>query len=182
MCFYLYIFYSVALILVWLLDIFSVSLASLYVCHIFIIFFEYYYKWIKAHLRYSLPWWYKVSFLKENFFLLENETRNQVLDIGSHHCYWDMSASRLSQWTEPGDLRTLYSSVQLLSHVQLFETLRIAAHQAFLSITNSWSLLKLMSIESVMPSTHLILCRPLLLPSVFPSIRGFSNESVLHIM
>ena len=58
----------------------------------------------------------------------------------------------------------------------------MAAHQASLSITNSWTLLKLMSIKSVMPSNHLILCRPLLLPSsVFPSIRVFSNESVLHI-
>ena len=56
-----------------------------------------------------------------------------------------------------------------------------AAHQASLSITNSLSLLKLMSIESVMPSNHLILCRPLLLPSIFPSIRVFSNESVLQI-
>ena len=57
-----------------------------------------------------------------------------------------------------------------------------AAHQASLSITNSWSLLKLMSIESVMPSNHLILCHPLLLPpSIFPSIRVFSNESVLRI-
>ena len=57
-----------------------------------------------------------------------------------------------------------------------------AAHQAFLSITNSWSLFRLMSIESVMPSNHLILCHPLLLPpSVFPSIRVFSNESILHI-
>ena len=57
-----------------------------------------------------------------------------------------------------------------------------AAHQASLSITNSWSLLKLMSTESVMPSNHLILCRPLfLLPSIFPSIRVFSNESVLRI-
>ena len=57
-----------------------------------------------------------------------------------------------------------------------------AAHQASLSITNSWSLLKLMSIESVMPSNHLILCCPLLFPpSIFPSIRVFSNESVLHI-
>ena len=55
------------------------------------------------------------------------------------------------------------------------------AHQASLSITNSQSLLKLMSIESVMPSNQLILCRPLLLPSIFPSIRVFSNESVLHI-
>ena len=58
----------------------------------------------------------------------------------------------------------------------------MAAHQASLSITNSWSLLKLMSIELVMPSNHLILCRPLLLlPSIFPSIRVFSNESVHHI-
>ena len=57
-----------------------------------------------------------------------------------------------------------------------------AAHQASLSITNSWSLLKLMSIESVMPSNHLNLCHPLLLlPSIFPSIRIFSSESVLHI-
>ena len=72
--------------------------------------------------------------------------------------------------------------VQLLSRVQLFVTPRTAARQASLSITNSRSLLKLMSIESVMPSSHLILCRPLLLPpSVFPSIRVFSSESVLPI-
>ena len=75
-----------------------------------------------------------------------------------------------------------FSSVQSLSCVQLFVTPWTAAHQASLSITSSWSLLKLMSIESVMLSNHLILCRPLLLPpSVFPSIRVFSNESVLHI-
>ena len=74
------------------------------------------------------------------------------------------------------------SSVQLLSHVRLFVTPWTAAHQAFLSITNSQSLLKFMSIESVMPSNHLILCQPLLLPpSIFPSIRVFSNESVLCI-
>ena len=73
------------------------------------------------------------------------------------------------------------SSVQLLSHVRLFEAPWTATCQASLSITNSWSLLKLMSIELVMPSNHLILCRPLLLPSIFPSIRVFSNESVLHI-
>ena len=72
--------------------------------------------------------------------------------------------------------------VQLLSCVQLSATLWTAACQASLPITNSGSLLKLMSIESVMPSNHLILCRPLLLPpSVFPSIRVFSNESVLCI-
>ena len=74
------------------------------------------------------------------------------------------------------------SSVQSLSHVQLFATPWTAAPQASLSITNSWSLLKLMSIESVMPSNHFILCLPLLLlPSIFPSIRVFHNESVLHI-
>ena len=74
-----------------------------------------------------------------------------------------------------------FSSVQLLSHVQFFVTPWTAACQVSLSIANSWSLLKLMSIELVMPSNHLILCHPLLLlPSVFPSIRVFSNESVLH--
>ena len=77
--------------------------------------------------------------------------------------------------------RYLISSVQLLSCVWLFATPWTAAHQASLSITNSWSLLKLMSIESVMPSNHLVLCRPLLQPSIFPSIRVFSNESVLRI-
>ena len=74
------------------------------------------------------------------------------------------------------------SSVQLPSCVWLYATPRNAAHQASLSITNSRSLLRLMSIELVMPSNHLILCRPLLLPpSTFPSIKVFSNESVLHI-
>ena len=76
----------------------------------------------------------------------------------------------------------LFSSVQLLSHVQLFVTPWTAACQASLSITNSQSIPKLMSIELVMPSNHLILCRPLfLLPSIFPSIRVFSNESALHV-
>ena len=75
-----------------------------------------------------------------------------------------------------------FSSVRSLSHVQLFATPWTAARQASLSITNSRSLFKLMSIESVMPFNHLILCRPLLLlPSIFPSIRVFSNESVLPI-
>ena len=75
-----------------------------------------------------------------------------------------------------------FSSVQPLSHVWFFETPWIAAHQASLSFTKSWSLLRLMSVKSVMPSNHLILCRPPLLPpSIFPSIMVFSNESVLHI-
>ena len=76
----------------------------------------------------------------------------------------------------------LVSSVQSLSCVRFFATPWTAARQASLSITNSRSLPKLMSIESVMPSNHLTLCRhPFLLPSVFPSIRVFSNESVHHI-
>ena len=75
-----------------------------------------------------------------------------------------------------------FSSVQSLSHVRFFVTPWTAALQASLSITSSQRLLKLMSIESVMPSNHLILHHPLLLPlSIFPSIRVFSNESVLHV-
>ena len=81
-------------------------------------------------------------------------------------------------------LKQAFSSVQF-SHLVVSDSLRTprtAAHQASLTITNSRSLLKLMSVESVMPSIHLILCRPLLLPaSIFPSIRGFSSESVLRI-
>ena len=73
------------------------------------------------------------------------------------------------------------SSVQSLSRVQLFATPCTAACQDSLSITNSWNLLILIPIESVMPSNHLILCHPLLLLSIFPSIRVFSNESTLHI-
>ena len=84
-------------------------------------------------------------------------------------------------WTEePGGLQP--SLVQSLTHVQLFATPWTAECQASVSITNSQSLLKPMSTESVIPSSHLILCRPLLLPpSIFPSIRVFSNESVLRI-
>ena len=79
-------------------------------------------------------------------------------------------------------LLAICPSVQLLSRVQLFATPWTAACQASLSITNYWSLLKLMSFESVMPSNHLILCCPLLLlPSIFRSIRVFSNDSVLRI-
>ena len=79
-------------------------------------------------------------------------------------------------------LKYQFSSVQLLSRVLLFETLWTVAHQASLSITNSWSSLKLMSFEAVMPSNDLIFCHPLLLlPSIFPTIRVFSNESALLI-
>ena len=95
-----------------------------------------------------------------------------------------LNSHPLSQWWYPTILISscLFSSVQLLSHVWLSATSWTPALQASLSVTNSWSLLKLMSIESVMASNHPILCHPLLLlPSIFPSIRVFSNESVLHI-
>ena len=88
------------------------------------------------------------------------------------------------QWKglESGRICIQFSSVQLLSRVRLCVTPWTAARQASLSITNSWSLLKLMSIKLVMPSNHLILCRHLLfLPSIFPTIRVSSNESVLGI-
>ena len=95
--------------------------------------------------------------------------------------FWDkLFPSKLICWNP--NLRHL-SSVQSLSHVQLFATPWPPAHQASLSITNSQTLLKFTSIELVMPSNHLILCHPLLLlPSIFPSIRVFSSESVLCIM
>ena len=90
--------------------------------------------------------------------------------------------NRKAGYNITGHISPLYIVVQSLSRVQLFATPRTAAHQASLSITNSQSLLKLMSIESVMSSNHLILCCPLLLlTSMFPSIRDFSNESVLCI-
>ena len=92
--------------------------------------------------------------------------------------WWQMLAILLSAQPAAG----VFTSVQRLSHVLLFATPWTAACQASLSITNSWNLLKLMSIELVMPSNHLILCHPLLLlHSIFPSIRVFSNDSFLHI-
>ena len=87
-----------------------------------------------------------------------------------------------SRLPKPKVISVQFSSVQSLSHVRLFVTPWIAARQASLSITNSRSSLRLTSIDSVMPSTHLILCRPLLLlPTIPPSIRVFSNESTLHM-
>ena len=88
----------------------------------------------------------------------------------------------INRWMNEEDVVYIISSVQLLSCVWLFATPWAVARQASLSITNSQSLLKLMPIETVMPSSHLILCHPLLLqPSIFPSIRVFSSEAVLHI-
>ena len=108
-------------------------------------------------------------------------------------CEWYKTEVQLhsSKWVSIAFLKILFFPSlnclavvvdQLLSHVRLSETPGTAVHQASLSFTISWNLLKLMSIESVMPSNHLILCHPfLLLPSIFPSIRVFSNESALHI-
>ena len=94
-------------------------------------------------------------------------------------CTMEMTSNTFLWGQKWENAAAAFSSVQLLSYVLLFATLWTAAHQASLSITNSRSLLRLMSIKSVMPSNHLILCRPFLLsPSIFPSIRVFSNESV----
>ena len=99
---------------------------------------------------------------------------------------WASRRVKGCEWSVPGRRGSRQGAEdcisQSLSHVQHFATPWTAACQASLSITNSWSLLKLMSTEPVMPSNHLILCRPLLLlPSIFPSIRVFSNESALCI-
>ena len=101
--------------------------------------------------------------------------------MGILHVHENMAYMRLSMFILEKTLKVRYS-VQSLSRVWLFATPWTAARQASLSITNCRSLPKFMSIESVMPSSHLILCCPfLLLPSIFPSIRVFSNESALHI-
>ena len=92
-----------------------------------------------------------------------------------------LNVNTMHKHSKNGDDINPFSSVQLLSGVQLFAAPWTAACQASLSITNSRSLFKLMSIELVMPSNHLILCHPLLQPLTFPSIRKFSSESVLHI-
>ena len=112
--------------------------------------------------------------------------QNRSFQQPLHWYHWQLPCYGLStQSTNSIAMRSTWVvllSVQLLSPVQIIATPWIATHQASLSITNSRSLLKLMSIELVMPSNHLILCRPLLiLSSVFPNIRVFSKESILHI-
>ena len=112
------------------------------------------------------------------------EAKSRVLPLGfsfKNSTLQDQGPDLIARNGIDVELYRGFSSVQLLSHVRLFVTPWTAACQASLSITNPRSLHRLVSIESVMPSNHLILCRPLLLPSVFPSIRVFSNESVLCI-
>ena len=96
--------------------------------------------------------------------------------VRQHH---QLNAHENKSYDLEDDVRI--SSVQLLSHVQLLLTPQTAAHQASLSIINSWSLLKCIPIKLVMPSNHLIHCHPLLLTSILPTNRVFSNESVLHV-
>ena len=105
------------------------------------------------------------------------------LSLSHIKCFFFFKPGAVDYTTKQFSLNSVqFSSVQSLSHVRLFVTPWTAAQQASLSITNSWNLLKLMSIKSVMPSSHLILCCPLLLlPSIFPRIRVFSNESALRI-
>ena len=122
--------------------------------------------------RLPCPWDFPRKNTEVSFhFLLQGIFPTQ----GSNACLlcWQMDSLPLSHQ---------FNSVQSISSLRLFENPGTASHHAWQSIINSQSLLKLMSIESVMPSNHLILCRPLLLlPSIFSSIRVFSNESVLHI-
>ena len=102
--------------------------------------------------------------------------------IKDRFCGSQCLARRVAVHSCQNQMICLLSSVQSLSCFRLFATPWTAAHQTSLSITNSQSLLKLMSIESMIPSNHLILCHPLLLlPSIFPTIRVFSNESVFCI-
>ena len=116
--------------------------------------------------------------------MLQPNPSDQTLPIRGHNLRLSArhSTATLSGIPIPTCFQFSKFSIQSLSHVQLFATSWTAALQASLSITNSWSLRKLMSVELVMSSSHLILCRPLLLPpSIFPRIRVFSNESVPHI-
>ena len=119
----------------------------------------------------------------------ENKPRHgEVKQLASDHTAFRQLSQSLNTDILSGNMcygnrgKEMITSVQSLSRVRLFATPWAAARQASLSITNSRSVLKLMSIELVMPSNHLVLCRPLLLPpSIFPSIKIFSNESALHI-
>ena len=106
----------------------------------------------------------------------------QILCHPMDYTVYGILQARILKWVSSVQSLSHLQLVQSLSHLQLFVTPWIAAWQASMSIINSWSLLKLMPIQSVMLSNHLILCRPPLLPpSIFPSIRVFSNESVLRI-
>ena len=121
----------------------------------------------------SLEFKYEFKDKLVNFCYSSNREYTESLDQFGEICRLNTTKS-----SNPPQERSLhlFVVVQWLSHIPLFATPRTAARQASLSFSISWSLLKFMSIESEMPSKHLILCHPLLLPSIFPSIRVFSNE------
>ena len=133
---------------------------------------------LKAYLLYSFPFLWDVDrkYEKSDAFIVGGFIAHDLeIDLKGNEGK-NSSSHRLLKWSS-----ICVQSVQSLSHVWLFGTPWTAACQAYLFITNSLSLLKLKSNELVMPSKHLILCHSLLLPSIFPSIRAFSNESVLCI-
>ena len=122
--------------------------------------------------------------LLSNFHTWVQHMTFSEIALWQDETWYSLGGEEISYLTKErkGNLEILqFSSVQSLSRVWLFVTPWTVAQQASLSITNSRGSPKPMSIESVMPSNHLILCHPLLLPSIFPSIRVFSNESALHI-
>ena len=123
-----------------------------------------------AHIQSLEKWFWRIYLQGSNG---ETDIENRLMDMGKG----EERVRRMERVT----WKFTFSSVQLLSHVWLFATPWIAAYHASLSITNSRSSLRLTSIESVMPSSHLILCCPLLLSPIPPSIRVFSNESALHM-
>ena len=123
---------------------------------------------------------YSMQFRKHRFRTMVFRSKRLLNTHGAIIPVFQKIVYPWTTWVWTGRSTYQFSSVQSLSHVRLFATPWIAAHQASLSITNSQSSLRLTSIESVMPSSHLILCRPLLLlPAIPPSIRVFSNESTV---
>ena len=133
--------------------------------------------WPKANFNPQIPW----GFLRWESEFLFLELNFQIEHANIHCC---MQANRIyikEKKVQSSQHRHSVSSVQLFSHVRFCNIIECSTLDS-LSITNFWSLLKLISLESVTPSNHLILCHPLLLlPSIFPSIRVFSKESILHI-
>ena len=131
-----------------------------------------------------MPHWWWLQYNQFSLLVMSDSLQpvhNQLLELVQTHVHQVGVANNCYILASNLSLFSNVQSVQLLSHVWLFATPWTTAHQASLSITNSQNPPKAMSIESVIPSNHLILCHPLLLPSIFTSIRVFPNESTLHI-